>query len=424
MNKWKLVLMLSALIIAGCAQIFYSAMISKLTGTTVSELDDLPPLPPPSALKAGLMTLYQHARPQLHISPNDSFGACLMMKEDNDLLYEWIAFHYISLPLRYLFVGSDSGNTQDPRVVLDRWNETDLTYWVVDDNYFVNKHGPTPSRTEDAERAHHGFIHRQRGFITVCSEFMKAQNMSWVSYHDSDEFIVPQYVSKTEDEARQAAGDLDSKDDAPYSMRKRLHGANTILEAIRRVIQEIKPCYTMPRVLFSSLENITCPDAVEVTELAKREFNYGQMSTLRFKQRASQGDFATGKFGKVIVDLSRIQNVSAPPKNIHRPFKPACEYPAPVFQTSLFYINHYVGSWERYSSRMDDRRSCKEWMSRAYFDKGNSCDQHIHEWFSRFIDTMGTEKAKYLLGVDRETETTKPVNRREECPPVIAMNEK
>lgn len=429
MKRWELSMILAAVLIIGCTQIFYGIS----TSPKHIDYDNRPPqmtrssqiLTPSTEIKAS-SSLHTIPVPMLiepPLSPHDSFGACLMMKEDNDLLSEWIAYHYMILPLRYLFVGSDSGNTQNPRTVLDRWNDTDLSYWVMEDTQFINRHGPIPTWGPDENPAHHGFIHRQRGFITACSEFMKAQNMTWVSFHDSDEFIVLNHFTPEDDEGRQAARESNSTDATRYAMRERLQGASTVLEAIRNVnqIQALKPCYTMPRVLFGSLENVTCPDAVEVTELAKRDYDYLQMSTLRFKQRAPKGDFKTGRFGKVFVDLSRMSDVSIPPKNVHRPFKPACDHPSPAIQTSLFYINHYVGSWERYSSRLDDRRSCTAWMRRAYFDQGHSCEQRIHEWFPKFVLKMGTEQAKYLLGVvDQNRRTGVPPTREElQCPPLV-----
>ena len=409
MQRWKLALIFAALIIIGIAEILYG--ISTSVSPIHIEDSDHPPLEKRWQQQPVIDPL---------LSPKDSFGACLMMKEDNDLLYEWIAFHYISLPLRYLFVGSDFGNAQNPWSVLNRWKDTDLTYWVINATNFAHRHGSTPTWGLDENPDHHGFLHRQRGFITVCSEFMKAQNMTWVTYHDSDEFIVPNYISPDENVFSQKTKTSNSTDNVPFAMRDRLTGAKTLLEVIRNVnqIHVLKPCYSIPRVLFGSLENTTCPEADEVTELAKRDYAYHQMSTLRFKQRASKGDFKTGRFGKVIVDLSRLNNVSIPPKNVHRPFKPECDYPAPAIQTSLFYINHYVGSWTRYSSRLDGRRSCEEWMTRAFLDKGNSCEQRIHEWLPKFIQKMGTGKAKYLLGANLAERSTFTPNLGKQCPPV------
>jgi len=74
---------------------------------------------------------------------NESFGACLIVKGDNDLLTEWIPYHYTLLPLRYLLVASDEGNPEDPNAVLQKWSKsnTDLKSWVVNVSIFENIHG-------------------------------------------------------------------------------------------------------------------------------------------------------------------------------------------------------------------------------------------------------------------------------------------
>lgn len=57
----------------------------------------------------------------------------MMIKEDNDLVYDWRANHDTILTLRYVCVGSDKGNQQYPNDVLSRWNESGmgLEYWII-----------------------------------------------------------------------------------------------------------------------------------------------------------------------------------------------------------------------------------------------------------------------------------------------------
>ena len=52
--------------------------------------------------------------PSFPLAPQDQVAVCMMMKEDNELLYEWIAYHFEMLPLRYLLIGSDFNNQQNP----------------------------------------------------------------------------------------------------------------------------------------------------------------------------------------------------------------------------------------------------------------------------------------------------------------------
>jgi len=366
-------------------------------------------------------------------SISKGFGACLMIKEDNDLLYEWIAYHYTTLPLRHLYIGSDEGNRQDPLEVLSRWDSTDLNYWIFNSSSFAYRHSDGKQESQDA---HHQFLHRQRGFITTCAEFMKNQNVTWVLFVDSDEFVVPNPLGN-DDEKGPPPSNNESKAALRFQMRsamakQRSEGRRlTVVEIINMLspYEELEPCYTMPRLLFGSLENATCPESEAVDKHARTEFDFDQLSTLRFKQHAKKGDFATGKFAKVFVDVSRIPDEQFPvvPKSIHRPFRPLCGPAVVPFEESLFIVNHYVGSWERYNSREDGRRDCEAWRKRAFVGSARSCEQLLHEWFATFVQEMGRSKSKILLGVEEgQLVVAVPQNatnssKRDLCP-VIAIN--
>ncbi|MGK3733415.1 MAG: hypothetical protein ACI8RD_001334 [Bacillariaceae sp.] len=131
------------------------------------------------------------------VRPDESFGACLIVKGDNDLLTEWIPYHYTLLPLRYLLVVSDEGNLEDPNDVLRKWriSNTDLKSWMVNVSIFENIHGEfneegTLSRYRKSKTysklqqqsnnnnnstidheiqylAHSRLIHKQKAMITV-----------------------------------------------------------------------------------------------------------------------------------------------------------------------------------------------------------------------------------------------------------------
>jgi hypothetical protein len=51
----------------------------------------------------------------------EGMGACLLVKDDNHLLVEWLAYHYISLPLVHLVVAVDPESVTSPLPVLQRW---------------------------------------------------------------------------------------------------------------------------------------------------------------------------------------------------------------------------------------------------------------------------------------------------------------
>ena len=342
----------------------------------------------------------------------DSFGACLMVKGDNDLLYEWLAYHYTVLPLRHVVIGSDIGNPQDPAKVLQRWTDanTDLRYWTLSAGDFIHRHGNRTSNNHEDEKdkAHHELIHRQKGFLTTCSELLKKEGVKWTLYIDSDEFVVFNRLGNDDKLLTIGGNGHDSINNVSYQIRRNLPNADssdTLLDAIQRISKHTShmgSCYTLPRLIVGSLENQTCADASEINAMAKREYDFGAMSTLRFVQHAKKGDFANSKFGKVMIDLSNLTAALLAqklPNNIHRPFREHCGPGFVHFPNAFVYLNHYIGSWERYSSREDNRRNRKEWEQRAYFNVGTVCDKAIYRWFPRFVQMMGDERAKFLLGV-------------------------
>ncbi len=47
-------------------------------------------------------------------SEEEGMAACLLIKDDNHLLIEWIAYHYLTLPLRYLVIAVDPDSFSSP----------------------------------------------------------------------------------------------------------------------------------------------------------------------------------------------------------------------------------------------------------------------------------------------------------------------
>ena len=369
---------------------------------------------------------------------NSAFGACLLVKDDNDLLYEWIAYHYTIMPLRFLVVGVDVNSTQDPSDVLQRWRDadTDLQYWVLNASEFdiyttdasnrkqrrrqqqtvVSKNRNRTFLQEEKDREHHALITRQKGFVTMCSRLLKEQGVRWTTYIDSDEFVVPNILTPEDKLLTVDGSDHYSIRNESLRIRGQLlqpigsasSSSTTVLDVLLQMqsAEMVQACYTVPRLIVGALENQTCPEAQSVKDYYTRTIgnsSYDNMSTLRFVQHSKKGDFAQNKFGKVFMDLSRIPRDDLvrrqPPSNIHRPYREYCGPGAVHFPNAVFYLNHYIGSWERYSSRSSDRRrNRQEWEQRAYFNDGIACETKIHQWLSRFVALVGEARARVLLG--------------------------
>eukprot|EP00977_Amphora_coffeiformis_P029201 scaffold39326_cov191-Amphora_coffeaeformis.AAC.1 len=117
----------------------------------------------------------------------NAFSACLLVKDDNHWLIEWLAYHYHVLPLRHLILVKDPTSVTSPSNILDRWsnkmiieqwNDTDfLPAWI---NQKVEKFNLTDV-----------WLHlmRQNFFYGECLQTLKQQNRTFVALIDSDEFI-------------------------------------------------------------------------------------------------------------------------------------------------------------------------------------------------------------------------------------------
>eukprot|EP00536_Pseudo-nitzschia_multiseries_P002542 jgi/Psemu1/63698/estExt_Genemark1.C_340067 len=381
--------------------------------------------------------------PMPSLSQNETFGACLLVKGDNDLLTEWIAYHYAVLPLRHILVLSDAGNPENPTTVLKKWTaaNTDLQWWVMDSSLVQDMYGEfdeesarrgyentlkkrgrlstTDTYDPDLIRfiAHARLIEKQKAIITHCTAFMKNRGIHWVSLYDTDEFLAINRMGMheaTEPKNATTAGiDITSApgEDEPfdeiYGMRPNLPGRESnvtvvdIINFFHNMNRPLKPCHTIPRVSFGAAENFTCPGSEDVKEFAKENFDFGIFSTLRFQQHAVKEDFSKNRFGKVFLDVSNISDatLSMKPKNIHRPFPNECIRPIPVFKQSPFYLMHFSGGWERFKAKNDARRGFEQWKTLADVkDSVSCCEEENHRWLPRFVDQVGLERAKYLLG--------------------------
>jgi hypothetical protein len=77
------------------------------------------------------------------------------------------------------------------------------------------------------------------------------------------------------------------------------------------------------------------------------------------------------------------------PANIHRPYRDICRSARAHFPTSLYYVVHYIGTWEQYSiQRPSDlrRKDVKKFEKKAYIDNGNICgvNDELHDWIYHF----------------------------------------
>jgi hypothetical protein len=83
----------------------------------------------------------------------DSFSFCVLLKDDNDILNEWIAYHYHTLNLRHLIVAIDPSSATSPSSLFETWRtvfgDIRIDEWNDDDympEYFLKgKYDLVPS---------------------------------------------------------------------------------------------------------------------------------------------------------------------------------------------------------------------------------------------------------------------------------------
>ena len=101
----------------------------------------------------------------------DVAGACLLMKDDNHWLTEWLAFHYHVLPLRHLIVAVDPASRTSPSRILQKWNDTGkIQIQVWRDADFL-PHIPTGMYKQAQYKNNSQLLyhrHRQGSFYEAC----------------------------------------------------------------------------------------------------------------------------------------------------------------------------------------------------------------------------------------------------------------
>jgi hypothetical protein len=408
------------------------------------------------AATATATTSLKQQEHQQHRNFTHTFSACLLLKDDNDILNEWIAYHYHVLNLRRIVVAMDPGSETSPSdlfqtwrsepfgMVIDEWHDPDyMPEYFLQGHYnlvpsflptFVQEnasasiwhtgttHGTTTTAPNDKEIAHdlmhinnHRF--RQVTFVSHCFETLRAQGHTWVAHIDTDEYLVvnprlrarPNAVKGVTVPSTPSAGSMiDFVEHLLVDYSKRLS----------------RHCLMMPTLLFGAVEDED--DDVDISNSNSPPkhgsgwvWNATKFETLRWKRHAGWDEIING-MQKAILDVSTLAAnhpifVNHQIKSVHQPLdssssssnsggssKQVCRRMslAPdVDAVRLFplTINHYVGSRERYLSRKDVRRSVEIYEKKARVN-ANVDDGWIQGWLASFVEQHGTETTTRVLG--------------------------
>jgi len=407
-------------------------------GTSRKPLDEGAYIPP-----------LQARRSRFGPEKTDVISACLMVKDDNHILSEWIGYHYSTLPLRHLVVGVDPLSESSPADILRRWNkdtsgknadypemDMDIHIWGDEEIYrgtnpetafknaYYNNSYSAEKELLKSERAADKpevvrLNNRLMFFFSRCMEFHKQEQRSWVLLIDSDEFLTFNYMH-SDDVTMPPRPPIDEKSGTSTSrgqlrwwrkranyqadVQKRLPPVEntTIAEFILTEADEHPwkhddlPCYSFPRLTYGPHESEESQVRYGVPDIA----NPYHFNTLRFRRHAAKNTNDKNRAGKVMIDVSRLffEDLWKTSGSPHYLLMHECkiEY---RFDTILR-ANHYLGSWDVYISRPDERRNIHEFKKRGKF-KLYFEDDDVRPWIKRFYDQFGKKGINLLqVGTD------------------------
>ena len=354
-------------------------------------------------------------------SPYNSFSACMLIKDDNDLLNEWLAYHYHVLNLRYLVVAVDPNSATSPTPIFEKWRSLTglkilewsdkdfmppvflLTGYHISPNLIDGdaKNSKFHEGTEEEEKVkadnlmitNHRF--RQITFLEKCLKHMRNHKKAWTMHIDTDEFVVinPLLRNTTQQNVKMIHVPPIEEKGSIANVVNQYFKDETLKEKYNY------PCISMPRLLFGSVEikeNTTYPE--DVLEY----FNVSMLETIRWQYHTDYDDKDRNAQPKVIIDVSvvpRTNDMFNKPFSIHRPSKFICRRIAQLdfkqLQRYPITVNHYTGSWERYFSKNDTRRSERAYNYKAHVAAGH--DTYIAPWLMGFVNHVGLDLAKELL---------------------------
>jgi len=344
--------------------------------------------------------------PETSLLPNATFSACLLVKDDNDILNEWIAYHYFVLNLRTLILATDPTSTQSPAELLQRWRSltdmkiiewTDPDYMpteFVQKGVFPSEYNLTQEEFGNVPMTEHAMLlisihrYRQRVFLAKCMKTLKVQGHSWMMHIDTDEYVT---VSKLLRNMKHEGLTIPNTDQPGAVL-------NVLQQTVRNTSDLVHyPCIGMLRVLFGSVES----QPQEVHANVPTGFDAVRFETFRWRYHGHPHDKKLRKFPKMILDISAIPEADFPDIacSVHRPIEQYCQRRRQLhyvrFRNTPIALNHYLGSWERYSARNDIRRSRDVYDLKA---KQDCCkDDYARKWLNGFVKQVGSDKASQLL---------------------------
>ena len=298
----------------------------------------------------------------------DTFSACLLVMDDNPRLLEWLAYHYHVLPLRYLVVAVDPRSRTSPTFILNRFRKMGVYIEQWTDADFLDPKLASNVIQDDArfqvKRDRHRA--RQKVFYRSCLIKMQDANRTYVTLHDTDEYLVynhaggEQYETweKQQQEKHDQSRNKGKTRIKPFHTPPTTAEEGSMLSYIRREKEAghpfyQSPCISCPRLHFGAVES----NEKERYAQVPAGFDAERFDTMRWRKHSKRNDFIKNNLAKIIIDVSNYDMKTAPRfRSLHRPIPTICQAPWLNEWESSLRINHYLGSWESYSFRNDARK--------------------------------------------------------------------
>jgi hypothetical protein len=338
----------------------------------------------------------------------DGFSACLMWMDDNFRLVEWLAYHYYMLNLRHVVVHVDPYSRTRPYPVLDRWKDRmRVVVWTHPSNFTNKTYDIDEAKYQGVDLLRRKTLYhrsRQVEFYHGCARHLQAQNRSWTSFHDVDEYLV------ATDAANVTAQDIEASPGVLVSIFQKYSRRRDDPTVVSRYNASIlyqfrdwdlwfsaRPCVVLPRVLIGAKESPE-PDVARAVPDFLDPYRF---DTFRWRHQGTRRENRGGP-GKGFVDLSRLPSGAYSGRGkTHQPFGDEhCTHPWATGTGPPLMMNHYIGSWEAYSYREDARkgtfRSFEAWKKKSEKANGGVNDVARH-WITGFVNMVGDDAAKALL---------------------------
>ena len=262
------------------------------------------------------------------------FSACLLIKDNNILLPEWLAYHYTVLPLRRLIVGVDPISYTDPTPILNMYESIGLrtTIWTNDSFWTdgkkdLTKKNYTITNETTYEQIKFRYERRQRQFLRSCLQQLHEEGRRWTLLLDTDEYLAFNYYDDNEGAPSWCKKNTECannyKQTIKYKTNKRTklsHSASaTVAQYINKQHDTMfdeteKPCIIFSRYLFFSQDTDK-----DIQQGVDPGFNATLFHTLRYRYRTRLSSI---QLGKAIVDASRYKGQHI--YNVHRPLENDC----------------------------------------------------------------------------------------------------